>query len=484
MVDENNMMCFSSINLEEPIINKSSIKSKITLNKINGKNANFIIELKYDNDINKEHLPIIKLAFVMPLLNYGLFSKRFLLNFPISKSDLDLLNRLNLVFSRDIFVNKILRRRTKYISQKYLPNEDLIKPSDAKPKSVFEPKNIIEDFNLSQKVDNNKCGILSSGGKESLLTYGLLKEIGRKVYPYYINESGGHWRTALSAYKYHKKIDSNTRRVWTNVDRFYNFMLDNLFFIRSDHRKLWADTYPIRLCIFPYYVFSLLPLFVENRIGNLLIGSEFDDLRSKPEYKGINHYYGIYDQHQDFDKVMNNWYAKRIPGLKQWSAVRNVSGLIVEKILVQRYPDLAKYQRSCHSCHFEGKELAPCGKCSKCMGVLLFLLANRSNPEIMNFKKEHINSFYERVSPSNLRLDQDEKDQSFYLLGEKSKIKKISPVDHVEKIHINKHTCDPQTIPKNLRNDILKILSEYTTGYCIMKNEKWETIKNPEIYIK
>jgi predicted polyphosphate/ATP-dependent NAD kinase len=42
----------------------------------------------------------------MPLLNYGLFAKKFVLQFPVSRSDLSLLNDLNLVFSRDIFVNK------------------------------------------------------------------------------------------------------------------------------------------------------------------------------------------------------------------------------------------------------------------------------------------------------------------------------------------------------------------------------------------
>ena len=472
------MLCFSSIEITEPIIQKNTIKSDIILKKINGDVAKFTLRLKYEQDLNDEFLPFLRLAFCMPLLNYGLFTKQFILDFPISESDLILLNELNKVFSRDIFVNKILKRRTNYILPDFLPDENKVKPSDAESKAVFKATKITTDKLIAKDVDKNSCGVLSSGGKESLLTYGILKEIGCKVYPSYINESGGHWRTALTAYNYHKKNEPNTGRVWTNVDRFYVFMLDNLRFIRPDHRKVRADTYPIRLCIFPFYVFSLLPLFAENKIGNLLIGSEFDDLRTKPVYAGIEHYYGVYDQHQDYDFVMNNWYAKRINGLYQWSAVRNISGLIVERVLVKRYPKLASLQRSCHSCHFEKDKIVPCGSCSKCMGVLLFLLANKADPSIMNFKKEDINSFYQNVKLSNLRLDQDEKNQSFYLIGSKGNIPSVEPVTHVEQIHINKNTCDHILMPKHLRTKIIEILNQYTNGYCTLKNEKWFSFKN------
>jgi hypothetical protein len=472
------IICFSSIELTEPEIKNNSVNARVILNKTGNKKSEFRLNLKYEEPVKIEHLPLLRLAFCMPLLNYGLFTKKIKLDFAVSNADVTLLKELNNVFSKDIFVNKIICRRTNYILPKFLPDGKNVKASDADPKSSFDFKKITTDRFIAENMEDINCGILSSGGKESLLTYAMLKEIGCNVYPLYVNESGGHWRTALTAYNYHKKNEANTRRVWTNVDRFYGFMLDNLDFIRKDHRKIQADTYPIRLCIFPFYVFSLLPVFVDKNIGNLLIGSEFDDLRVKPMEKGIEQYFGVYDQHQDYDFVMNKWYNKRINGLYQWSALRNISGLIVEKILVKRYPELAALQRSCHSCHFEGEEIVPCGSCSKCMGILLFLLANKVNPEIMNFKKEHILSFSQKVKPSNLRLDQDEKDQSFYLIDEED-AKKIKPVDHVEKIHISKDTCDVDLIPLDLKDKIMRIIEEYTTGYCILKDGKW--VKTNEI---
>ncbi len=470
---KNSLACLSSISLSDPVIEGNTVWAEIIIHETNGPESHFRIMNKYEQNLQTDHLPLFRLAFCMPLLNYGLFSKTIRLNFPISKADVSLLNDLNLVFSRDIFVNKIAQGTDPYILPEFFPDREKIRPNDGNPKSVIRPKQIISDTQIGKHMDMMKSGILSSGGKDSLLTYGLLKELGSTVYPLYMNESGGHWRTALTAYKYHKRTEKNTQRVWTNVDRFYGFMLDHLRFIRPDHRKIWHDSYPIRLCIFPFYVFSLLPIFVEEHIGNLLLGSEFDDLRYEIRYKGIQHYFGVYDQHQDYDIRMNQWYERRIPGLSQWSALRNISGLVDQNILVRRYPTLAKLQRSCHSCHIKDGMIYQCGICSKCLGILLYLLANNIDPAIMNYQKKDIDNFYKNVSSSSLKLDKDEKDQSFFLLKQKNSAPKVQCVDHVQKIHIHPSTCDPGFYPKQFRDGLLKILEEYTTGYCVLKNGEW-----------
>jgi hypothetical protein len=144
-----------------------------------------------------------------------------------------------------------------------------------------------------------------------------------------------------------------------------------------------------------------------------------------------------------------------------------------QKILVQRYPALAKQQRSCHSCHSKNGVVYPCGTCSKCLGILLYLLANGSDPTMMNYRKKDIDYFYDHVGSSSLKLDKDEKDQSFFLLKEKGSTPKVSYVDHVEKIHVHPLTCDPRLYPRQFRQKLLQILEEYTTGYCMLQNGEW-----------
>ena len=67
--------------------------------------------------------------------------------------------------------------------------------------------------------DPEKHAVLSSGGKDSLLSYGLLAEAGRDVHPVFVNESGRHWFTALNAYRHFSTEEKNTARVWTDVER-------------------------------------------------------------------------------------------------------------------------------------------------------------------------------------------------------------------------------------------------------------------------
>jgi hypothetical protein len=469
----NNLLCLSSISLSDPIILQNTATALIVVTESDGTQHQFEIKNKYEYRLSQQHLSLLRLAFSMPLLNYGLFSEEFRLIFPLSRADFSLLNDLNTTFSRDIFVNKIAQGSNPYILPEFFPDTTAITPNDGDPHAVIRPTQIIDDAPLITDVDPMKSGVLSSGGKDSLLTYGLLKELGSTVYPLYINESGGHWKTALTAYRYHSRTDSHTRRVWTNIDRFYTFMLDHLRFIRPDHRTMWYDTYPLRLCIFPFYIFSLLPLFINEKIGNILLGSEFDDLRYNLRYQGIQHYFGIYDQHQDFDIRMNQWYSQRIPGLYQWSALRNISGLVDENILVRRYPALAKLQRSCHSCHIKNNTVYPCGSCSKCLGILLYLLANDLDPLLMNYQKKDIDCFYANVGASSLKLDKDEKDQSFFLLRQHGSIPIVHCVDHVQKIHIDPQTCDLNLFPEKYREKLLDIFEKYTTGYCILQEQQW-----------
>ncbi len=430
--------------------------------------------------LSEADLPFLRLASAMPILNYGLFTDQICLDYPISHADHALLNDLLGIFSRDIFINKLVRRKNPYVLPQYLPTEAEVTEENAKPRAKIAATSIIADNLIVSGLDSNSCGVLSSGGKESLLTYGMLKEAGANVYPIYVNESGGHWRTALAAYRHHTKTEPNTARVWLNVDRFYTFMLDHLQIIRPDHRKVWLDTYPLRLCIFPVYVFYLLPVFAAQKIGNLLIGSEFDDPRLAPIYRGIKHYFGVYDQTQDYDLRMKEWYQKRMPTMRQWSAVRPISGLIVERILTRRYPILAGVQRSCHSCRLKDGEVVPCGDCSKCLGIQLFLQANGADPTALNYSKRDVELFAQRFNQGGLRLDEDEREHAAYLASRYGVVVKGKENPHVESIHLYKATADLQLVPMQFRGKLMGIIEQYTNGYTKLDGEKWVPAQAPK----
>ncbi|MEM0150794.1 MAG: hypothetical protein QXT18_03225 [Thermoplasmata archaeon] len=466
------MKCFDRIDIKDPQIEKDRIITKIILD---GK-SEFKLIFKYEERIDSiENIRnISRLIVSMPLINYGLFTDEMNFDFPLTEEDKKYIKDNMGIISRDIFVNKICRRRADFIKKEYIPKEDEIKPENSETRARLNFSGTSEE-KFNSNFDSNTAAILSSGGKESLLTYGLLKELGANVYPIFFNESGGHWRTALPAYKYMSTIEKNTKKVWSNVDRFYLFMLDHMKIIREDHRKVKADTYPIRLFIFGPYIFSMLPLFIRYGIGNILLGSEYDDPRTDYYYYGIKHYYGIYDQSVDFDNYNTEYFKSKGISIKQWSIVRPITGLIVERILIKRYHDLYRYQRSCHSCHIEGKEIVPCGKCTKCLGVMSFILANDGDPREINYKDQHIADFVKNVSRSPLRLDKDEKEHTFYLLSKRGFELEGIEHPHVEMLHFDGRNSPMEHIPDRYR-EVFKIYKEYVKGAVVLKNDEFVPI--------
>jgi hypothetical protein len=480
--DSMNLQCFESIVVSEPILKGNGVETKISCTNTVGEQHLFYLRFKYEEPPSQNQLALMRLASVMPLLNYGLFTREIRLEWPVSKADFSLLNDFLDVFSKDIFINKLVRKKNPYVLPQFIPSASEVTEANARPMAKIVAASLVEDEPVSSEFNEKSCGVLSSGGKESLLTYAMLKEVGVDVHPLYVNESGGHWRTALPAYRYFKENYPNTARVWTNVDRFYMFILDQMRIVRKDHRAIWADTYPIRLCIFPVYIFLLLPIFSKRKIGNILIGSEFDDPRMSSYFAGIRHFFGVYDQMQDFDVRMEQWFSRRMPGMRQWSAVRSISGMIVERILISRYPELARLQRSCHSCRFNHGDLFPCGRCSKCQGVLLFLLANNVDPSIMGYSAADVSALPSRIAEGNLRLDEDEKNYTLFL-------SKLLPnlnqeTSHIETIHINKPTSDLQLLPVHFRLPLLEILMKYTKGFSTLKGASWVDAPEPSDFTK
>jgi len=286
-------------------------------------------------------------------LNYGLFCRSIVFHGRYDDIDRRFLRDMAENTAREIFVKKFLEPNPFLVGEaanlapdkrsKYLQAEFVFAP-DKGHKSRLQWK--------LWATDKNRHCVLSSGGKDSLLSYGMLHEIGREVHPIFVNESGRHWFTALNAYRHFKQNDGNTGRVWTNSDRVFNWMLRRMPFIRQDFADIRSDQYPIRLWTVAVFLFGVLPLLRRRSIGRLIIGDEYDTTVRKTS-SGIPHYDGLYDQSIFFDHALSRYYMRKGWSLSQFSVLRPLSEMLIEKILAQRYPQLQQHQISCHAAHQE-----------------------------------------------------------------------------------------------------------------------------------
>ncbi len=324
-------------------------------------------------------------------------------------------------------------------------------------------------------LDPSRHAVLSSGGKDSLLTYGLLKEIGAQTDAVFINESGRHWYTALNAYRYLAATDPATARVWTNSDRLFTWMLRHLPFVRTDFARVRADIYPVRLWTVAVFGFGALPILKKRRIGRLLIGDEHDTtVRAKHE--GIPHYEGLFDQSRVFDEEMSRYFGGKAWGLSQFSLLRPLSELLIEKVLAERYPDLQQHQLSCHAAHVRDGRVHPCGRCEKCRRIISMLKAIGQDPTRSGYSESQVTEVLGRLGEGGLHQEPADVEHLFFLLSERGiplPAEKARPHPEVTALKYDSLRSAPDGVPQDLREPLVRILLEHASGALIRKSSRW-----------
>lgn len=420
-----------------------------------------------------ENLAGLMMAF--PAINFTLFARKLVLDFPVSETDLEYIRKFVAINNTEVFVNKIARRRYPFFLDVFLPSEEDINSRNAAGITEVERTSAFTEPDARVAIDSGNVAVMSSGGKESLLTYGILQEIGANPHAFFFNESGSHWFTAATSHREFSSRYGNVHKVWSNVDRLYRFFLRNLGPIEQEMIKKKTDTYPVQLFIFPVYIMSLIPVAREHGITSVVLGDEFDDPREITEYNGIRHYYGIYDQTHDFNNTMSDYLSSKTGYFRVWSAVYPVSGSVVEKMLVSRYSSLFRLQRSCHSCRSVDGEMVPCGRCSKCLGIMMFTIAAHGDPREINYSEGAIRNLGPMVAAERMRLDSDElnlmKQRLGFLTGNSQML------DHVDGVHILPDEQIPfQKIPERFRAGVSDAIMQYAPAVYRLEDNQWRMV--------
>lgn len=421
------------------------------------------------DDPGDQNLAAMMMA--QPALNYGLFCREIALHGPLDKHDRRFLRNYAAHTAREIYVDKFL-----------VPNPFLTGPaaslSPVRLNTYLQAALLFPDESApvtgSWETSPDKVAVLSSGGKDSLLTYGLLNEIGSEVHPMFVNESGRHWFTALNAWRHFEEGVPNTTRVWTNSDRLFVWMLSHLPFVRKDHARVRADIYPIRLWTVAVFIFGVLPLARRRRVGRLTIGNEYDS-SSRQTHSGITHYAAVYDQSRWFDEALTRYYQRKKWNLVQFSVLRPLSELLIEKILTERYPELQRLQVSCHAAHIDGDKVHPCGRCEKCRRVVSMLSALSADPTRCGYTPAQIDSCLAALPEKGVHQERSTAQQVLHMLVEKDLVQAVAPPPRHEvlALRFDSERSPHETVPADLRQPLYGIFLEHAEGAVERRGRQW-----------
>lgn len=464
-------------------IEPRKVKAVYCVEKHSGETTSFELIYSYNHPyFNKKNSGDLNLASMMlaqVALNYGLFFETIEFDGLYDKTDQQFLKDMMENTSREILTNKLL-----------IKNEFLKPPFDtlqAEKRDQYTQAKLLftntqfENVKLTREkseTDLNKYVILSSGGKDSLLTYGIIKEIG-EPYPVFINEAGRHWFTAVNSHRYFKAKEPNTAKPWCNSDRLFNWMLKQFPFIKENYTSIRADIYPIRLWTVAVFLFGALPIARKKAIGNILIGDEYDTTL-KGNLNGISHYNGLYDQSKYFDNAMTRYFRSKGWNMYQYSLLRSLSELLIMKILIKRYPELQEHQVSCHAAHELEGRMYPCGTCEKCRRIIGMVKVLDENPEKCGYNQNQIADGLKVLATKSVKQIGSDAAHLYYLLYEKNLIehneftfKAAKTHSEIMKLRFDKERSNLEDIPSHIRKPLFDILSEYADGTVKRINNRW-----------
>lgn len=430
-----------------------------------------------------------------PALNYGLFCKEIIFHGIYDNQDRRFLRTMAENTAREIYVKKFLEPNPFLVGE--VCRMPVVKKAGylaARMRFKFPRRRAAAQTTWKLwSTRNNRYCILSSGGKDSLLSYGLLDELinrghagtsgsAGEVHPIFVNESGRHWFTALNAYRHFQQEVPHTARVWVNSDRLFAWMLRILPFIREDFADVRSDEYPIRMWTVAVFLFGVLPLMRKRGIARLVVGDEFDTT-VKANHMGVPHYDGLYDQSIYFDRAVSSYFLQKGWAVNAFSLLRPMSELLIETILAQRYPDLQIHQVSCHATSKKDDRVTPCGRCEKCRRIVGMLIAIGVDPRHCGYSQERIDDCLKRLVTSGVHLEAPAVEHLMWMLEEKAAITipeggKLRPKSHTKIMKLRfDPVCSPiSAIPVDLRAPLFQIYLEHADGAMLRHKRSWKAI--------
>ncbi|MFH1723705.1 MAG: creatininase family protein [Elusimicrobiota bacterium] len=439
---------------------------------------------KYDEDVfdpeDEGHRNLASMIGAQVALNYGLFCRGIRFDGTYSEADRRFIVEMAENTAREILVKKLLQPNP-FLVPDFAPLRPGKLDTYSQARIRFSSP-VTGDRQVpwqSWETSHERLAVLSSGGKDSLLSFGLLQELGRETHPIFINESGRHWFTAFNAFKRFKEDVPLTAKVWTNADQMFSWMLRRLPFIRRDFSEVRSDDYPIRLWTVAVFLFGALPLLRRRGIGRLVIGDEYDTTRRR-RHLGIRHYDGLFDQSRYFDNYVSRYFLGKGWAVSQFSLLRPLSELLVQKTLVERYPDLQRLQVSCHAAHMREGAARPCGGCEKCRRVVGMLLAADADPSRCGYTPAQVESCLSQMGSKGVHQEEACWRHVLFLLRSKGLLRREGPLiaraeekPEALSLRFDGERAPLDAVPVDLRRPLYRILLGHAAGAMRRVERRW-----------
>ncbi|MFN4212422.1 MAG: hypothetical protein ACK4FL_00420, partial [Microgenomates group bacterium] len=317
---------------------------------------------------------------------------------------------------------------------------------------------------VKRRLKNNAL-VLFSFGKESLLTLGLLEELGVSFYPIFIKEP-----QSIFENRHKRKLADKFFKLFGKEVEFFPLSVGRL---REETGLYWGWD-----IILSQYAFTLLPYYFYYQAKYVFFGNEQSCnfyLKDKEGYC-IN---PVFEQSVAAMQLLQNIPKLFFISTNIGSLVEPIHEIFITYILHHRYSKLGIFQMSCFSEEEAARKKRWCGICEKCARIYIFFKALRISPERVGFynndmlslKKEKFYVLFNSDVGSSYGgsgLGRDEQLLAFYLAwknGVKGELMEKFKRIHLKEAEKRKNELIKEyfgihsslSLPSSLRGSVLKI---------------------------
>jgi hypothetical protein len=325
---------------------------------------------------------------------------------------------------------------------------------------------------------NEKEAVLSlSMGKDSLLTFGVSRELGIETHPVMIQEKGApienaHKRQMIK--KFNEEFNVNVEKVYNETMILHSF---KYFEIPSKEDYLLSH-------LMTEYALILIPYLYRHNAKYLFFGNEQNCDMTYTSEEGYR-CYPVFDQSTEWMVELTNMLNMGLKNkFRVLSLLEPLNDLAITRILHKRYPDIAKYQYSCFPDETLNttKSTRWCSHCSKCARLFIIFKALGIDTKGLGFKenmltKEHMPYFSvfgatEGKSPyDSSGAGRDEQMFAFFLASQNGV--KGELIEEFKKRFLDEakeredefykrffKSYEPVNIPLEIKNELLSIYNE------------------------
>lgn len=239
-------------------------------------------------------------------------------------------------------------------------------------------------------------------GKESLLSFGLARELG--LDPVLFTVLDPDLDVDYRGERVQSFTNKHLRKLACEFEKEFDvqvhFIENGLGNLRCNVNWDLDDTDLGSANVITEFLFLGLPLVYHYGCKYILFGNEYSCDSSYVNEQGYT-CFPVYDQSTYWMREMNQMLSILTSGLVgAFSLVQPLQELAVAKVLYQRYPNLARYQMSCHADNLYAAENRWCGHCSKCARCYVFMKGLGFDPVLVGLsdmsgldKKEYFSLF-------------------------------------------------------------------------------------------